>query len=104
MIDLGPVHVRGALRARYARLIWSEGTLHIVNRHNGGLQHQTVETSEPVAPTHRAGIWRTRTTDGRSITWSSKGCATCGSPYKGLGSIPAAAILEGDPASWKVPS
>lgn len=73
-VDIGPVHVRGALRARWARVIWDGGTLYIVNRHGTGLQRQTAQTTEPVAPDTASGFWRAKTDEGKSISWSKRGC------------------------------
>lgn len=74
-LDLGPVHVRGALRARYARVIYQDGTLYVVHRRGRDIRRETVQTSEPVPPENRDGYWHIQTDDGQKITASRKGCS-----------------------------
>lgn len=74
ILDVGPVNVRGALRARLARVVWSDGTLHVVSQNGSKLQHQTLETSEPVPPKRPEGYWRTESAEG-AISWSKRGCS-----------------------------
>lgn len=97
IIDIGPVHVRGAVRARYARVIWTEGTMYIVSGQNGSIVRQTLETEEPVRPSSPNGYWRAAVGDS-FVTFTRRGCATCGSsPYKvaGLGQLSQQSIIDG---------
>lgn len=73
-VDIGPVNVRGALEARYARVIWQDGTLYILARRGGRLHRQTITTSEPVAPPTTNGNWKAITDVGQSISWTRRGC------------------------------
>lgn len=94
IIDLGPVHVRGAIRARYARTIWSDGTLYVVS----GTGRQVLETDEPEKPSTPNGYWRATTATGQTVSFTRRGCGTCGSsPYvkAGLGKLSQQAIIDG---------
>lgn len=73
-VDVGPVNVRGALRARNARVIWDAGTLYVVSRRSGRIQRQTATTDEPIAPEKRDGMWRAAADDSKSIMFTRKGC------------------------------
>lgn len=72
-LDIGPVHVRGAVRARYARVIWADGTLYVVSRRAGRIERQTIATTEPVKPKTASGFWRAES-DAGMVSFSSKGC------------------------------
>lgn len=74
MIDTGPVNVRGAIRARYARVLYQDGTLYVVARRSGRITRETVQCSEPTPPETRDGNWRAVTDDGQSISFTRKGC------------------------------
>ena len=73
VIDLGPVNVRGALRARYARVIWQSGILYVIHRSAGRVIRQTLQTAEPVRPTQPHGYWRADS-DAGMVSFTSKGC------------------------------
>ena len=73
VIDIGPVHVRGALRARYARVVWADGILYIVSRRQGRIERQVVKASEPVKPSSPRGYWRAES-DAGLVSFTSKGC------------------------------
>ena len=72
-LDIGPVMVRGALRARYARVIWADGILYVVSRRQGRIERQTVTASEPVKPSSPRGYWRAES-DAGLVSFTSKGC------------------------------
>lgn len=72
-LDTGPVNVRGALRARYARVIWEDGILYVVHRNAGRIYRQTLQTSEPVKPSTPNGYWRAES-DAGMVSFTSKGC------------------------------
>ena len=74
VIDVGPVNVRGAARARYARVVWSDGTLYILSRRAGRITRQTVATTEPSTPDSPNGYYRAVTDEGESISWTRRGC------------------------------
>lgn len=74
VLDLGPVNVRGALRARFARVIWSDGTLYVLHRRAGRIERQTIATSEPTRPEQAHGYYRAVTDEGQSISWTRRGC------------------------------
>lgn len=73
-VDVGPVMVRGLVHARYARVVWADGTLYVVSRRQGRVHRQTLETSEPVKPPSPRGYWRAITDEGQSISWTRRGC------------------------------
>lgn len=73
-IDMGPVHVRGAVRARYARVLWANGTMYVVHRHGGRINTQTIASTEPTKPDSPNGYWRATSDTGQSITFTRKGC------------------------------
>ena len=73
MLDIGPVHVRGAIRARYARVIYDGETLYIVSRRQGRIDRQTIASTEPVRPKTPSGFWRAES-DAGMVSFSSKGC------------------------------
>lgn len=66
--------VRGAIRARFARVIWSDGTLYVVSRRQGKIDRQTVAATEPTPPPNPQGYWRAVTDEGLSISFTRKGC------------------------------
>lgn len=72
--DVGPVNVRGAIQARYARVVWRDGTLYVLARRAGRVVRQTVATSEPQPPDTRNGYYRAVTDVGESIAWTRRGC------------------------------
>ena len=74
MIDVGPVNVRGAIRARYARVVWTDGTLYILSRRAGRIERQTVATNTPTTPASPNGYYRAITDEGLSISWTRRGC------------------------------
>lgn len=75
VLDFGPVMIRGAIRARYARIVWADGTLYIVSRRQGRIHRQTLKTSEPERPSTPNGYWRMKTDDGQSISATRRGCS-----------------------------
>jgi ribosomal protein S27AE len=94
MIDTGPVNVRGLITARFARVIHDGTTLYVVAKDGAGLTRQTAVCPEPVKPAQAQGWWRTETDEG-SISFSRRGCATCGGKYNALRSIPRQSIIDG---------
>jgi hypothetical protein len=66
--------VRGAIRARFARIVWTDGTLYIVSRRQGRIERQAIATSEPEPPKTRDGYWRFETDDGQKISATRRGC------------------------------
>lgn len=72
-VDVGPVNVRGALRARNARVIWDSGTLYVASRRTGRVYVESIETLEPVPPATRQGYWRAES-DAGMVSFTSKGC------------------------------
>jgi hypothetical protein len=73
-IDVGPVMVRGALSARYARVVWDTGTLYVIHRKAGRVHRQTAATSKPVQPATPNGYWRAKTDDGQTVSFTRRGC------------------------------
>lgn len=73
MIDVGPVHVSGAMKARNSRVIWTDGTLYVTHRRAGRIVTDTTATTEPVEPSARNGIWLAESDTG-VVKWSRKGC------------------------------
>lgn len=73
-IDAGPVNVRGAILARYARVVYQDGTLYVVSRKAGRITRQTVACSEPSIPDAPNGYYRAVTDEGRSISFTRRGC------------------------------
>lgn len=73
-IDVGPVMVRGAFRARYARVVWQDDTMHIVWRAQGRIHRETLTTTEPSKPETANGYWRAVTDEGKSIAFTRRGC------------------------------
>jgi hypothetical protein len=73
-LDIGPVHVTGALRARFARVIWRDGTLYVVANRRNRIERQTLETDQPQEPPTRDGQWIARSELG-AVRWSRKGCS-----------------------------
>jgi hypothetical protein len=74
VIDTGPVMVRGAFRARYARVVWQNGTMHIVWRAQGRIHRHVLATSEPSRPETANGYFRAVTDEGQSIAFTRRGC------------------------------
>lgn len=68
------MNVRGALRASYARVVWSDGTLYILNRRAGRIERRTVATTQPSIPATPNGYYRATTDEGQSIAWTRRGC------------------------------
>lgn len=95
VLDFGPVNVRGVIRARQARVIWKDGWLYILSRSQSGVQRQAVQTSEPVAPSVPNGYWRTTTPEGETVTFTRRGCSTCGGTYRQLAQVDRQAIIDG---------
>lgn len=73
-LDIGPVMVKGAIRARHARVVWHEGTVYVLSRRAGKIERQTVAASEPTPPDHPNGFWRSITDEGQSLSWTARGC------------------------------
>lgn len=86
VVDVGPVNLSGAIRGQRVRIVWSDGTLHVVRTRDQITRHQT---SEPV---QEGENWRMSTPDGKTVFATRKGCSTCG--YR-LGGIAQADILAG---------
>jgi hypothetical protein len=84
-LDVGPVHVFGATRAHRGRVVWHEGTLHVVHTLN---RIERLTTSEPVK---RGDTWVTTTEDGHRISFTRRGCSGCG--WR-LGSLSLESIIE----------
>lgn len=93
ILDIGPVNVRGVIRAQYARILWAEGTLYVVTRNGSGFNVQTVQTSQPVAPDNPKGYWRAESDEG-SVSFTQRGCPTCGGRYRPLSSLKREAIFS----------
>lgn len=73
-LDIGPVMIRGAVTARHARMVWTDGTMYIVYRRQGRIERKTIATSEPVPPPTHNGYWRATTDEGQSISATRRGC------------------------------
>lgn len=73
-IDIGPVNVRGPIKARYARVVWTDGTLYVLSRRAGRIVRETIATSEPSIPDTPQGYYRAITDDGKSISFTRRGC------------------------------
>lgn len=96
VLDLGPVNVRGVISARQARIVWADGTLYVLSRSQSGVTRQTVATSQPVEPSVPSGYWRAETTDGGFVSWTRKGCSSCGGRYPTLARFSRQEIIDGD--------
>jgi hypothetical protein len=75
-VDIGPVNVRGAVRARHARVLWSDGTLYILSKRQGRIERQTIATTEPTKPDTPNGYWRATSDVGQSISFTRRGCGS----------------------------
>lgn len=73
MLDVGPVNVRGAIKARLARVVWADGTLHVAHKNGSAIKVQRIETSEPQKPKTASGYWRAES-DAGMVSFTSKGC------------------------------
>lgn len=94
ILDIGPVNVRGALRARSSRVVWADGTLYVVSRNGEGFVLQTLPTDQPVAPPNHRGYWRAQSEQGQ-VSFTRHGCPTCGGVYTKLRVIPLESIFSG---------
>ena len=85
-LDVGPVNVTGVFRANKARVIYSDGRLHIFQT---ATRHVDYETDPPL---EEAGVYTAQLSDGSGeLRFSRQGCSTCG--YS-LGRIPADQLLS----------
>lgn len=87
MIDIrGPVNISGAVTARRARAVWTEGTLYVVKSPKIIKKYETTEPIEVAK-----GKWEAETLDGKTITLDRNGCPSCGYTLK---NIPVEKILS----------
>ena len=86
VVDVGPVNLTGGVRGQRVRIVWADGTLHVVRSRD---RIDRFETSEPV---QEGENWRMSTPDGKTVFASRRGCSSCG--YR-LGGIAQADILAG---------
>lgn len=84
VVDVGPVNLTGAVRGQRVRIVWSDGTLHVVRGRDQITRHVT---SEPV---QEGENWRMSTPDGKTVFATKRGCS-CG--YN-LGGVPQSNILN----------
>lgn len=96
ILDIGPVNVRGAIRARSSRVLWTAGTLYVVSRNGAGFTLQTLLTDEPAAPPNHRGYWRAQSEEEGQVSFTRHGCPTCGGVYSALRAIPRESIFSGD--------
>lgn len=97
VLNVGPAHVRGIIKGRWSRVVWADGTLHVLIPNGGSFTHQKLQTAEPVRPATSNGYWRADA-EGGGVSFTQRGCGSCGSnPYKqaGLGGISIEDILGG---------
>ena len=95
-LDTGPVNVRGLIRARYARVIWNDGTLYVLARDTAGKFHlQSIAVAEyPTRPETANGYWVAQA-EGGTVSFTRRGCATCGGKYRPLKQVSLDAIFSG---------
>lgn len=72
MLDVGPVNIRGAVRASRARVVYKDGTLICVL---GAKRVRTFTNIPP--PVESRGVWTAHTSDG-DVQWTRRGCSSCG--------------------------
>lgn len=97
VFNVGPAHVRGVIKGRWSRVVWSDGTLYVLVPNGGSFTRHTLETSAPVRPSTSNGYWRAEGESG-SVSFTQRGCGTCGpNPYKlaGLAGITIENIING---------
>lgn len=83
--DQGPMNVSGAITARRARVIHTDGTLYVFTTPTSA---QVVLTTDPAQSGEE---WTVETMDGEEISFTRRGCSSCG---WGLGRYSAPDLLS----------
>jgi hypothetical protein len=69
VLDVGPVNVTGAVRGQRVRIVWADGTLHVVR---SAARIDRFPMGAPVVDGH---YWRFRTDEGKTVMATKRGCS-----------------------------